>query len=106
MEGFSKDCQGFLHLFNVICVRIQASISVDLGIDLHEFRIGIRRFGKKFCKNSDTDVLTILASIHTMWPGGVRASRLNPPPPALGREQCVLNAGTAYYAKPSQIAQI
>ena len=32
---------------------------------------------KDFCKNSDIDVPTILAPIHTMWPGGVRASRLN-----------------------------
>ena len=71
----------------MICVRIKASISVDLGIDFHEFRIGIRRFGKDFCKNSDIDVLTILASIHTMWPGGVRASRLNPPPPFRGAQR-------------------
>ena len=61
------------HVLQMIVDRCK----VDFRKNVVRFRMDIRRLFKDFCKNSDIDVPTILACIHTMWPGGARASRLN-----------------------------
>ena len=68
-----KCSNDYPHVLEMIVDRCQ----VDFRKNVVRFRMDIRRLFKDFCKNSDIDVPTCLVYIHTMWPGGVRASRLN-----------------------------
>ena len=83
---------------NLAPKTLQGRTFIDLGSFSGRFCMDFNNFRKTFNATFQNSIVvydingpTILAPIQIMWPGGVRASRLNPPPLALAREQCVLN---------------
>ena len=74
---------------------LQGRIFIDLGsfsgrfwMDFNNFRRTFNATFQNFIAVYDIDGVTILAPIQIMWPGGVRASRLNTARPGEGRRPC------------------